>query len=59
MTNIVFRHPRQLDGQKGDALAKRVWSETLAELSFANVDRILEGLKEKEYNGKAKGDYLR
>ncbi|KAF6225124.1 hypothetical protein HO133_010320 [Letharia lupina] len=54
-----YHFPPQLSGQKGDALSKRVWNETLKELSFANVEGILGSMKEKEMTGKSKGDYLR
>ena len=63
LTDFLFlfpRFPHQLAGQKGDALAKRVWNETLEELAFADVEGILSSLKDKEMTtGKNKGDYLR
>ena len=44
-------YPKWLSGQKGDVLAKRVWSETMAELSFAEVRAILDRLKGNEPKG--------
>lgn len=48
-----------LAGQKGEALVKKVWNETLKESAFANVEGILSSLEDKEMIGKSKGDYLR
>lgn len=55
----VLRFPPQLDGKKGEFLAQRLWSETMAELSFAHAEDFVLKLKDNETNGKAKGDYLR
>ncbi|KAL9128101.1 MAG: hypothetical protein Q9217_003154 [Psora testacea] len=41
-----YEFPPQLRGQKGKALAQKVWNETMTELSFAKVEKILEQMKE-------------
>ncbi len=43
----VFSFPPQLDGKKGEVLAQRLWSETMAELSFAHAEDIVLKLKDK------------
>lgn len=35
----------QIDGKTGQFVGERLWEETLAELSFANVEEILDNIK--------------
>lgn len=41
---FAHRFPNTVHGTAGDELAEAIWEETLKELSFANVDQILDSL---------------
>ena len=44
--DLLFRRMAPLvEGKKGEAIADKLWGETMAELSFANVEETLVKVK--------------